>query len=118
MVVRFLIEGCVKLGLVALITIRTADNTRLENAADTVDIIFAYICIICLCLAPLYMLYVGRRLVYRPLGMTDAKRNSLEQLFKQYKPKDFRPVCFSAVFFIRRFFILVIITFLPLQGIA
>ena len=84
-IVRFLIEGCNQLGLVALITISMSDNKRLEFVSDTIDIIFAYICIIFLTLAPFYLLYIGRRLVYKTLGLTDEQRNSIGALFQQYK---------------------------------
>ena len=114
-VVRFLIEGCIELGLVALIALRMVNADRFTYFQDAFSIILAGVTIICLVYAPFYLLYVGRRLLDKPFVLTEREKKSYELLFSDYNLKERRAIRFSAIFFFRRFFMLFVIVFLTEQ---
>lgn len=113
--VRFLIEGCIELGLVALIALRMVNADRFTYFQDAFSIILAGVTIICLAYAPFYLLYVGRRLLDKPFVLTEREKKSYESLFSDYNLKERRAIRFSAIFFFRRFFMLFVIVFLTEQ---
>ena len=114
-VVRFLIESCIELGLVALIAIVMVNEDRFNYFQDAFAIILAFVTVICLAIAPFYLFHVGRVLVDRPLVLTEREKTSYEKLFSDYNLKDRRAIRFSAMFFFRRFFMLFVIIFLQKQ---
>ena len=56
-------ESCNEMGLAALIAISQADEERWKRFAESLDIILAWIALICLAIAPFLLYYYGRRLV-------------------------------------------------------
>ena len=70
-VVRFLIESCIEIGLVALIGIVMVEKQRFDYFQDGLSVVLAFIALICLGLAPIYLLKVGKRYIYKPLSLSE-----------------------------------------------
>lgn len=114
-VVRFLFESCIELGLVSLIAIVMTNEDRFSYFQDGITVILAFITLFCLGFTPFYLLYVGKRLIDKPLILSDREKRSYEALFAAYKPNDRIGIKFSAMFFFRRFLMLNVIVLLPEQ---
>ena len=71
--------------------------------------------LVCLAITPFYLLYIGRRLLDKPLILTEREKHSYERLFSAYNLKERRAIRFSAMFFFRRFVMLFVIILLPDQ---
>ena len=62
-IVRFLIEGCIELGLVALISIVSMSSEHWNSMQDALCQITAILTFVGLCMVPFYLRMAGRRLI-------------------------------------------------------
>ena len=65
-ILRFLVESCIEIGLVALVSCVMNKKERFNNFQDGFAMILAIITLFCLGFAPVYLIYVGRRLINKP----------------------------------------------------
>ena len=82
---RFLIEACIEMGLVALIAVIKMDEHRFDSFQDGLAIVLAIIALTCLIAAPLYVLYLARQLIYRPFITSESQKLDIEQTFSVYR---------------------------------
>ena len=73
-VVRFLMESCNEMGLAALITISVAGSERWSRFSESIDLLLAWVLLICLVAAPFFVYYYGWRLINKPDGMTETQK--------------------------------------------
>ena len=73
-VVRFFMESCNTIGLAALICLKTDQTERWNYFSDGLDIVPAWIALICLLSTPFFVFYYGRRLIYKPLGFSESEK--------------------------------------------
>ena len=114
-VVRFLCESCIEVGLVALISARMFEKERFSFFQDGFAMILAFIAVVCLLITPFYLIHVGKKLLFRPAILTEDEKKDIQKLFEAYKPNDIKAVRFGAIFFFRRFFMLCVLIMLPSQ---
>jgi len=81
-IVRFLIEGCIELGLVAMIATRKISYERFEYVQDGTAAVFGIMMLACLGIAPFYLLYVGNKLTKNASELTDRQKASYNALFE------------------------------------
>lgn len=59
-IMRFLLEGCIEIGLSSMITVIMIDKDNFSSAWETVSTTFAFLSLLLLVLAPLYFIRVTR----------------------------------------------------------
>lgn len=114
-----MLEGCVEIGLSALIAIIMYEEEILEHTWETFAIIIAYLSLLLLVLTPIY--YLKNVYSYLKENKTPNKELSVEEkkeqkeqarLFEDYRPK-FTALAYPVFFALRRYTIIIILTILP-----
>ena len=69
-IIRFLIESCIEVGLVALVAVVMINKERFDYFQDGFTMVLAMVTLGGLGFAPIYLIYVGHRLLKKPHLLT------------------------------------------------
>ena len=69
-IVRFLYESCIEVGIVALSALKMISKDQFNYFQDAMCVVLAGITVCGLIFTPIYLNYVGKRLVNTPLYLT------------------------------------------------
>ena len=113
MVIRFLIESCIEMGLVALISVKSMEGEQFQYFWDGLAIVLAYLALLCLFFTPFYLLYAAWQLIWRSFILGEQRMTRYKNLFEGYKVDSFAAMSQMAYIFVRRLAMLYILVFLP-----
>ena len=110
-IVRFLLEGCMDLGLVSAICLLGLDNNFSPNHA------IAIVLLVALLVTPLYLLRAAHKFKKsqaKELDEVETRKviTRYAKLFANLWPKRIASLLFNMVFMLRRFFVILILTLL------
>ena len=110
-ILRFFLEGCIDMGLVAMICTMKTKLENFDSFWGSVAQIMAYICLLCLFCAPIYMGYLTNRFLKDP----ESAKNRLlyEECFSELNPNSKSALNYSRVFFGRRYLMVLVLILLP-----
>ena len=87
--------------------------SRFSHFQDGLSAVCACIALACLGFAPFYLIYVGRKLVFKSDELSERRKRSYGRLFEDYRlEKEPKALRFSAMFFFRRFVMICVLTLL------
>ena len=105
--IRFVLEGCIEMGLAAMISMTRMNSASFSNVAHSISSVLAFVTLLALVFAPIYMIKEIK-------GFLSGEGNQLKrsQLFKGLKG-DKSSLYYNVVFFARRYFMILVLTLLP-----
>lgn len=116
--VRFVLEGCIELGISAMISVTMCEEEIFENGWEIFSFGLACICIMALLAAPFFL----NRLINRHLKEIEesptkdrqlaAEESQYYSLFEYFKPNKLA-LRYSIIFFTRRYVIILVLTVMP-----
>ena len=126
-IIRFFIEGCIELGLIAMICVIRLDYKNWTTWQDSLSTICAFLTLIALFFAPIKLGLVANNLVVTKQEIEAKSINSKAPVdiilteaespyapfFRIYKRKERKQLWYTVLFFYRRFCMILVITILP-----
>ena len=107
-IIRFVLEGCMEMGLAAMITTTMLDKSSFAKPSDSFATVAAFVTLFALLCAPIYL---SRKISIFLTG-GETQRNKYKQLFSNMKEDKFA-MAFNVIFFCRRYFMILLLTLLP-----
>ena len=112
---RFLLESCLEIGLSAMITVlMMTKETSFMSFSDAFSTICAFLSLLALLLAPLYFVRVTGQHLRDVEEGKERMESRHAQLFAGYR-LEAPALRYQMIFFLRRYFMLLILTLLPSQ---
>lgn len=102
-VARFFLESCIELGIVTLMALHGLSWKDFATVQDGTSACLAACSLLCLCLAPLYMLVISCRLYVKADQLTPQQKALTEELFADYRATDPSATLYGVLFFLRRY---------------
>ena len=84
---RFLLEGCIEIGISAMITIQLMDKDNFGSFWESVSTISAMISLVCLFIAPFALWVVIRRYLKHSEATKEPESSKWHNIFEEFKPK-------------------------------
>ena len=107
-VIRFLLEGCIEIGLSAMICVTRMSKDSFLKFSDSFSNVSAILTLAALAFAPFYM----ARKIKRFLIKDDKARQRYIKFFEGLKV-DQPSLAYNVMFFCRRYFMILVLTLLP-----
>ena len=117
-VTRFLLEGCVEIGMSAMISVIMIEKETFQNGWEVIAILCAFLSLILLLLMPIFFLKIRPTFLeaVREAG-GDRSASRYAPLFEEYRV-DKSALLYPVVFFLRRYLMIIILTTMPSVGFA
>ena len=109
---RFLLEGCLEMGLSAAISVMMMEKETFEDFWEAICVVSAFITLIVLVLAPLYIKYLAQQYMQTIKKGKDKKESEHYELFESYRANEVS-LLYPVIFFIRRFSMILVLTTMP-----
>lgn len=111
-IVRFLLEGCIDIGLSALIAVVSINDKSFSNPSEAFSSVLAFLFILLLVLAPFVYrwLTVQHRKTFIRTGL--ASDSKYFALFENYR-EDHMSLRYGVYFFLRRYIIIILLIVMP-----
>ena len=116
-ILRFMLESCIEIGLSAMICLLSIDSKTLSTVDEASSTIFAMISLVILLIAPFYMLKISKQYL---IDMDEHKEVPKEEpspysrIFEDYKVNK-QAVRYSVLFFTRRYSVLLVMILVPMN---
>ena len=114
-VMRFLLESCLEIGLCALITVTMIDGETFSSFWESVSTSFAFLCLLGLAIAPIVFSRYVKKYLNDAKQLADPKLSKYAKLFQGYRVNKVA-LRYQIIFFLRRYFMLLILTQLPMYA--
>lgn len=111
-IMRFLLEGCLEMGLSAAISVMMMEKETFEDFWEAICVVSAFITLIVLVLAPLYIKYLAQQYMQTIKKGKDEKESEHYELFESYRANEVS-LLYPVIFFIRRFSMILVLTTMP-----
>ena len=115
---RYFLEGCLEIGLVAMISVVKFDSERLKETWFAAGYILAFFFLLGLVVSPFYMICAIKQFLKAVKEGNLIVGNRYLQLFSVYKADTFASCAYSILFILRRFTVVIILTLLPLYRLV
>jgi len=109
-ITRFLLEGCLEIGLCAGIAIFSMSQESFSNFSDCFALICAFLSVLCLLAAPIYQVWMRRK--YLQDVKEDRKESPNGVMFVEYK-LEAAALWYPTIFFLRRYCMIIVIVVMP-----
>lgn len=111
-VMRFLLEGCLEIGLSAMISIMMIEAETFKNFWEICCILTAIVSLFMLIAAPIYLTYISRQYLASKEQGNDISESMHHNLFSDYRPNE-SSLLYPVLFFFRRLTMILILTTMP-----
>jgi len=113
-VLRFLLESCLELSLAGLITVVKLDSSNWANFSDGFSTVLAFVNLVGLVGAPIFLI-VQAHIFHKYYDTNQEVRDKYKTLFEDYRRRSLPSLLYNVVFFLRRYFMVIILIYLPLH---
>ena len=111
-ITRFLLEGCLEMGISAIITIKMMSKENFDYAWEAASTVSAFIVLLALAIAPLYLGYI---IAIHVKMIKHGKKSKHADFFENLRDKP-SSLIYQVTFFQRRYCMIFIITLLSNSG--
>ena len=111
-VVRFLLEGCVEIGMSAMICIVMINGDNFDHIWEAISTVSAFVALILLLMAPCVLTCIMTKYLREVKESKDRSTSKYNDLFSSFC-LNAQSIAYLSVFFLRRYIVLVILTLMP-----
>lgn len=108
---RFMLEGCVEIGLSAMISMLLTERETFQNGWEVVSWLLSIVALVVMILAPILTWRLSQEYL-KHLQEGNEEKNETDELFEGYRANK-AALIYPFVFFLRRYLMILILTVMP-----
>ena len=108
---RFLLEGCIEIGLSAMICALMIQKENFYNFWELISTVLAFVSLFCLAIAPFLFFKITKKYLETVEQNGDPNSSPYVKLFNNYHANQ-RSLRYPSIFFLRRYLMLLMLTLL------